>query len=135
MSTRGYYGIKKKGELKGSYNHWDSYPSGLGKDLVDELNMYTGGFETSIVTYATMADHKRFMPTFGVSTKALTKNTEKALGFLQEILFESDFSDKKRLNEILLELKSRLEMKFMGVEKSKLLEMIDKIYEKEQEND
>ena len=38
MSTRGYYGIKKKGELKGSYNHWDSYPSGLGKDLVDELN-------------------------------------------------------------------------------------------------
>ncbi|MBQ6632266.1 MAG: hypothetical protein IJH63_01520 [Methanobrevibacter sp.] len=38
MSTRGYYGIKKRGELKGSYNHWDSYPSGLGKDLVKELN-------------------------------------------------------------------------------------------------
>lgn len=38
MSTRGYYGIKKKGELKGTYNHWDSYPSGLGKDLVDTIN-------------------------------------------------------------------------------------------------
>lgn len=33
MSTRGYFGIKKKGELKGAYNHWDSYPSGLGVDL------------------------------------------------------------------------------------------------------
>ena len=84
------------------------------QELVDELNMYTGGFETGIVTYATMKDHKHFMPTFSVSTKALTANTGKALGFLQEILFESDFSDKKRLNEILLELKSRQEMKFMG---------------------
>ena len=84
------------------------------QDLVDELNTYTGGFETSIVTYATMKNHRSFMPTFGVATKALTANTAKALGFLQEILFESEFSDKKRLNEILLELKSKLEMKFMG---------------------
>lgn len=38
MSTRGYYGIKKKGELKGSYNHFDSYASGLGKDLVETIN-------------------------------------------------------------------------------------------------
>ena len=38
MSTRGYIGIKKKGQLKGMYNHWDSYPSGLGKDLVEIIN-------------------------------------------------------------------------------------------------
>ena len=38
MSTRGYYGIKKRGELKGAYNHFDSYPSGLGKDLVETIN-------------------------------------------------------------------------------------------------
>ena len=38
MSTRGYYGIKKKGELKGAYNHFDSYPSGLGQDLVKTIN-------------------------------------------------------------------------------------------------
>ncbi len=38
MSTRGYYGIRKNGELKGTYNHWDSYPSGLGKDLVETIN-------------------------------------------------------------------------------------------------
>jgi len=84
------------------------------QDLVDEINMYTGGFETSITTYPTIKDHKRFLPIFGVSTKALTANTGKALALLQEIMFESDFSDKKRLKEILLELKSRQEMKFMG---------------------
>ncbi len=84
------------------------------QELVDELNMYTGGFETGIPTYASIKDYKRFRPAFSVSTKALTVNTEKALALLQEIMFESDFSDKKRLNEILLELKSRLEMRFMG---------------------
>ncbi|MBP3568786.1 MAG: insulinase family protein [Lachnospiraceae bacterium] len=84
------------------------------QELVDELNMYTGGFETAIQTYTKMKDHKAFLPLFGVSMKALTENTGKALNFLQEILFESDFTDTKRLNEILLELKSRHEMKFMG---------------------
>ena len=84
------------------------------QDLVDELNMYTGGFETSLQTYATMKDHKAFLPKFGVSIKALTENTGKAMEFLQEILFESDFTDAKRIQEIMLELKSRLEMRFMG---------------------
>lgn len=38
MSTRGYYGIKKNGELKGTYNHYDSYASGLGVDLIRTIN-------------------------------------------------------------------------------------------------
>lgn len=38
MSTRGYMGLKKKGELKGQYNHWDSYFSGLGKEIIETLN-------------------------------------------------------------------------------------------------
>ena len=38
MSTRGYMGIQKKGELKGQYNQFDSYISGLGKDIIKTLN-------------------------------------------------------------------------------------------------
>lgn len=38
MSTRGYMGIQKKGELKGQYNHFDSYIEGLGKDIIKTLN-------------------------------------------------------------------------------------------------
>lgn len=38
MGTRGYMGIKKKGELKGSYNHCDSYFEGLGNDIIQSIN-------------------------------------------------------------------------------------------------
>ena len=38
MSTRGYMGIQKKGELKGQYNHFDSYLEGLGKEIIETIN-------------------------------------------------------------------------------------------------
>ena len=34
MSTRGLYGIRKNGIDKATYNHFDSYPEGLGMDVV-----------------------------------------------------------------------------------------------------
>jgi len=34
MSTRGLYGIRKNGIDKATYNHFDSYPDGLGWDVV-----------------------------------------------------------------------------------------------------
>ena len=36
MSTRGFVGIKEKGEIKGWYNHSDSYYDCLGKELVEK---------------------------------------------------------------------------------------------------
>lgn len=33
MGTRGCYGFRKNGMDKLTYNHWDSYPEGLGKDI------------------------------------------------------------------------------------------------------
>lgn len=34
MGTRGIYGLVVNGEVKSSYNHFDSYPTGLGADIV-----------------------------------------------------------------------------------------------------
>lgn len=34
MGTRGLYGVVVNGEVKASYNHFDSYPNGLGRDIV-----------------------------------------------------------------------------------------------------
>lgn len=37
MGTRGLYGFVVSGEVKAVYNHYDSYPSELGKNLVREI--------------------------------------------------------------------------------------------------
>lgn len=34
MSTRGTYGFRKNGQDKLTYNHFDSYPDGLGRDVL-----------------------------------------------------------------------------------------------------
>jgi hypothetical protein len=37
MGTRGCIGFRIDGKDKVTYNHFDSYPSGIGKDIVNEL--------------------------------------------------------------------------------------------------
>ncbi|KAI9709320.1 MAG: hypothetical protein M1820_003440 [Bogoriella megaspora] len=37
MGTRGLIGFKSKGRRRATYNHFDSYPSGLGADIVKFL--------------------------------------------------------------------------------------------------
>ncbi len=41
MGTRGFVGFKKDGEIKGWYNHYDSYPEHLGRLVVDKLSSMT----------------------------------------------------------------------------------------------
>jgi hypothetical protein len=41
MGTRGAYGFRVEGVDKLTYNHWDSYPSGLGLKMVDALKGVT----------------------------------------------------------------------------------------------
>lgn len=37
MGTRGTMAFRLDGELKGMYNHWDSYPTGLGNEMLEFL--------------------------------------------------------------------------------------------------
>mmetsp|Transcript_14809 Transcript_14809/g.16397 ORF Transcript_14809/g.16397 Transcript_14809/m.16397 type:complete len:170 (+) Transcript_14809:277-786(+) len=37
MGTRGLFGYYHKGNFYVVYNHWDSYPSGLGEAILDEV--------------------------------------------------------------------------------------------------
>jgi len=37
MGTRGCFGVRVNGEDKTSYNHFDSYPDGLGNDVLKDL--------------------------------------------------------------------------------------------------
>jgi hypothetical protein len=36
MSTRGFVGYKKNKKIKGWYNHFDSYPTGLGEEVFEK---------------------------------------------------------------------------------------------------
>lgn len=38
MGTRGAFGIHRNGKTKATYNHYDSYPSGLGEDIVRSIS-------------------------------------------------------------------------------------------------
>jgi len=40
MSTNGVVSFQLNGELKTIYNHWDSYPSNLGNDILDFIRRY-----------------------------------------------------------------------------------------------
>lgn len=48
MSTRGLYGFILDGKKYLTYNHSDSYPSGLGIQIVDFLNSHKGDLESEV---------------------------------------------------------------------------------------
>ena len=41
MGTRGIFGFIKNGEDKLTYNHWDSYPDGLGRNIIEFINRHS----------------------------------------------------------------------------------------------
>lgn len=41
MGTRGLYGLRKNGIDKTTYNHWDSYPEGLGSNVLNFIRNHS----------------------------------------------------------------------------------------------
>lgn len=80
------------------------------EDLVNEINIYTGGLRFSTAEYSLSGSDEVFYPMFTVKTKVLGHNISKVFGILKEILTATEYDDKKRLREIISETKSRLEM-------------------------
>ncbi len=80
-------------------------------ELADESNIYTGGIWGDSSSYQRKDDTKYYRPVFTIGTKFLYENAEKAAELIGEILLCSKLSDTKRLQEILAELRSRLQMR------------------------
>jgi Zn-dependent M16 (insulinase) family peptidase len=80
------------------------------EDLVNEINICTGGLGFSTAEYSLSGSDEVFYPKFTVKTKVLGHNIHKVFGILKEILTATEYDDKKRLKEIISETKSRLEM-------------------------
>ena len=93
----------------------DTKEHGYG-ELSNEINMHTGGIETSIELYpdVTKVREKEFRATFEIKAKALYGKLPKAFEMMGEILTTSKLEDEKRLKEILAMTKSRLQMRFQS---------------------
>lgn len=92
-------------ELLGSLNT-ENYSYG---DLDNMLNIHTGGFNVSLVTYLEDRDDNKMIPKIVVSTKALNIKLDKLFELTDEILNRTIYSDKDRLKTVLSRHQSRLE--------------------------
>ncbi|MCY6484754.1 insulinase family protein [Clostridium aestuarii] len=83
-------------------------------DLANEVNIYTGGMGYIASSYTKYDKLGEFIPKFVVKSKALVDKIPKMFELLEEIILNTKFNDKKRLKEIIQEMKSRLEMAIFG---------------------
>lgn len=78
-------------------------------DLNNEIYKLTGGINLSLRTY-TDTNSKAFYPKFVVAGKAVTPKIDALMRLKGILLTETVFEDEKRIKELLLQSKSRMEM-------------------------
>lgn len=78
-------------------------------ELFHEVNIHTGGIRFVVNTYANAENLEEYQVNLEVKAKTLYENRDKAFSLIQEILLSSDYSDGKRLHEIIAEAKSRMQ--------------------------
>lgn len=78
-------------------------------DLANATNIYTGGISTGTASHPDIKDRNNFVFKFEVKLKVLDKNLDKALELMEQMLLSSDFTDTKRLGEIVAQIKARLQ--------------------------
>lgn len=78
-------------------------------DLANATNIYTGGISTGTASHPDIKDRNNFVFKFEVKLNVLEKNLDKALELMEQMLLSSDFTDTKRLGELVAQIKARLQ--------------------------
>ena len=78
-------------------------------DLANATNIYTGGISTGTASHPDIKDRNNFVFKFEVKLKVLEKNLDKALELMEQMLLTPDFTDTKRLGELVSQIKARLQ--------------------------
>lgn len=78
-------------------------------DLANATNIYTGGISTGTASHPDIKDRNNFVFKFEVKLKVLEKNLDKALELMEQMLLTADFTDTKRLGELVAQIKARLQ--------------------------
>ena len=78
-------------------------------DLFNEMNIVTGGMAAVNNVYGRIEDLDRYTVTLELKTKVLYENIARAVELMEEVILTSDFTDTKRIHEILAEGQSRMQ--------------------------
>lgn len=78
-------------------------------DLANATKIYTGGISTGTASHPDIKDRNNFVFKLEVKLKVLEKNLDKALELMEQMLLTSDFTDTKRLGELVAQIKARLQ--------------------------
>ena len=83
-------------------------------DLNNEIHLVSGGIDIVTNNYECSDAMDQYQLTMEVKAKVLIDNIAPAVSLLEEMMFLSDFSDTKRLNDILAEAKSRMQSQMIS---------------------
>ena len=78
--------------------------------LANAIDLMTGGIGVNVSTIGVREELGGYKIGLSVRTKALHENLSDALALMEEILFTSHVTDKKRMKEILAEMTSQMKM-------------------------
>lgn len=79
-------------------------------DLANEIDLKTGGVGLQLNSFGVKKELGEYKISLCIKTKVLEDNLSDALSLMEEILFTSHVTDKKRMKEILAELVSQMKM-------------------------
>lgn len=79
-------------------------------ELSNEINIHTGGISFDVSPIGKKGSTTDYLATFQVEVKVLYEEMDYAFDLLKEIISFTQLDDKKRLEEIIGEIKSRLQM-------------------------
>ena len=77
------------------------------QDLSDEINIHTGGIDAGVGVSARVDDPEHPMVAFLISASSMVEKMSDLFRLTDEMLYRSDMTDTKHLQEILAEKKSR----------------------------
>ncbi len=75
-------------------------------DLYNEINLQTGGIAPVVNTYTDARDLESYRATFDLKVKVLYENLPQAFALAEEILTRAEYTDGKRLYELVAEARS-----------------------------
>lgn len=83
-------------------------------DLYHETNIKTGGIKMTVNTYTNALNMSEYKITFEVRVKVLYENLKEAFRLTEEIILRSQFTDEKRLYDIIAEVQSRMQASMLS---------------------